>query len=159
MNIASQPKRKTMKKHSIVALALVSFALVLATVTIAGDPFFGTWKLNLAKSKFPPGQQLKSATTKREARDKGFKSTWDVVDAEGKASHIVYDVKFDGKDYTRIDANTYGYVEKKDGKEVRRGRIVVSKDGKTTTETLKMKDAKGQEFTIILVSDKVNDKQ
>lgn len=126
---------------------------------MTADPFVGTWKLNLEKSKFPPGQQLKSATTKREARDNALISTWDVVDAEGKASHIVYDVKFDGKDYTRVDANTYDYVDKKSGKEVWRGRIIVSKDGKTTTETIKVQDAKGQEFTVILVSDKVNDKQ
>jgi hypothetical protein len=154
-----------MKKHSIATLTLVIFTLALATVAMAADnPFVGTWKLNLAKSKFPPGQELKSATHKTEVRDNGLKSTYDIVDAAGKASHIVFDFRFDGEDYpdsrgdtaayTRIDANTLDYVEKKDGKEVWRGRVVVSKDGKAETETIKVKDAKGQASTIIMVSDK-----
>jgi hypothetical protein len=70
----------------------------------------------------------------------------------------------DGKDYpdsrgdtavyTRIDANTLEYVEKKDGKEVWRGRVVISKDGKTETETIRAKDAKGQAVTIVMVSER-----
>jgi hypothetical protein len=158
-----------MQKHSIFALTLMIFTFALATAALAADPFVGTWKLNLEKSKFPPSQELKSATHKTEARDNGLKSTYVIVDAAGKSSHIVFDFKFDGKDYadsrgdtavyTRINANAYEYVEKKGGKEAWRGRILVSKDGKTETETIKVKDAKGQEFSIIIVSDKVNNKQ
>ena len=132
--------------------------------SLAADPFVGTWRLNLTKSKFPPAHGFKSAFYKTEARDNGLKSTYVIVDAAGKSSHIVFDFKFDGKDYfdsrgdtavyTRIDANTYEYVEKKGGKEAWRGRILVSKDGKTETETIKVKDATGPASTIIMVSDK-----
>jgi hypothetical protein len=43
-------------------------------------------------------------------------------------------------------------VEKNGGKEA--WQVVVSKDGTAETETFKVKNAKGQEFTIIIVSDK-----
>jgi hypothetical protein len=155
--------KKKMRKHITVAMTAI-LVLALATVAMAADPFVGTWKLNLEKSRFPPGREWKSATHKTEARDNGLKSTYDIVEPDGKPSHVIFDFRFDGKDYpdsrgdtaayTRIDANTLEYVEKKDGKEVWRGRVVVSKDGKTETETIKTKDAKGQPFTIIMISDK-----
>jgi hypothetical protein len=139
----------------------------LANLAWAADPFAGTWKLNLAKSKLPPGQAPKSQIVRNESMDNGLKNIVDTVDANGKTTHAVCIFKFDGEDYPvtgdpnmdmcafrRIDANTAEYVCKKVGKEVLSGRVVVSKDGKTTTETAKGKDAKGQEVTLIFVNDK-----
>ena len=101
----------------------------------AADPFVGTWKLNVAKSKFdPPSSALKSDLVKIAAQVNGLKYTFDRVDLEGKAIHIEYAAKFDGKDYPvtitgdksvsttslrRIDANTIEYEQdqwKGDGK-------------------------------------------
>ena len=89
------------------------------------------------------------------------------VDANGKPTHTEGSAKYDGKEYpmkgspsvdsvsmTRVDSNTSDFVEKKDGKTVATGHIVVSKDGKTTTETIKAKNAQGQEATVTLVFDK-----
>jgi hypothetical protein len=71
--------------------------------------------------------------------------------------------KYDGKDYpykgnanvdmlatTRVDANTYAQVVKKDGKQIGTAREVFSKDGKTLTRTGKEKTPQGQvEYTLV----------
>jgi len=83
--------------------------LTLATIAMAADPFVGTWKLNVAKSKFnPPGSALKSDVVKIVAQDNGLKFTFNRMDAEGKAIHIESAPKFDGKDYpVTITGNTF----------------------------------------------------
>ncbi len=134
----------------------------------AAEPHVGTWKLNLAKSKFsPPSSAPKSRTLKIEAQDNGIKYVSEGIDAEGKAYHEHFTAKHDGKDYpylgsstvdslayTKIDATTWEWVNKKGGRVVSSGRSVVSKDGKTRTVTSKVVDAKGQETTSIAVYDK-----
>ncbi len=55
---------------------------------------------------------------------------------------------------TRVNPNTLKYVNKKNGKEVARGQVVVSKDGKTFTDTGGGKDEKGQTFTWSIVMEK-----
>src|SRR5262249_27103906 len=72
----------------------------------AASPFFGTWKLNVAKSKWSPGPALKSQTAKIEPTDGGMKVSSDRVDSEGKQTHFEWTAKFDGKDYpVKGDAN------------------------------------------------------
>ena len=48
-----------MRKHSFVVSSMTILALVLAmaVAAMAADPAEGTWKLNVAKSKFPLSQQ------------------------------------------------------------------------------------------------------
>ena len=136
----------------------IALVLALATVAMAADPHVGTWKLNLAKSKYNPGPPPKSQTLKIQAQENGLKYVSDSVDAEGKATHNEFAAKYDGKDYaylgspdvdtlayTKVDANTLDFVTKKGGKEVEKGRAVVSVDGKTRTVTSKGKNAKGQD--------------
>jgi hypothetical protein len=156
-----------MKKHSIVALTLVILALTLATAAMAADPHVGTWKLNLAKSKINSGPPNKSEAFTITAQENGIKIVGDVVDATGKANHIEFAPKFDGKDYPlpgnpdvdtgaikKIDANAWSEVLKKAGKEVASGQNAVSKDGKTMTRTTKGKDAMGKDYTDVSVYDK-----
>jgi hypothetical protein len=50
----------------VFALALIS-VLALTAVVFAADNNVGTWKLNLAKSKYSPGPAPKSQTLKIEA--------------------------------------------------------------------------------------------
>ena len=149
---------------------LLGIVLVLALVTVAmaaDDPFVGTWKLNLAKSKFSPGPAPKSATVKCEVQGNVLNSVTDRVDSEGKATHTESTSIFDGKDHPatgnqtvdsyvskRIGANTIERVGKKGGKEVESGRNVVSKDGKTRTLAFKGKNAQGQDVNNIAVYDK-----
>jgi hypothetical protein len=146
-------------------LLLAVFGLV--GLAWAADPFVGTWKLNVAKSKVNPPLLPKSATTKVMPKGDGFTWISDFVTADGKVSHMEWSGKYDGKDYPitgdpntdtnalkKIDSNTIVEVDKKGGKEVGNFRLVVSSDGKTMTLTGKGKDEKGQEFTVTVVSEK-----
>jgi hypothetical protein len=54
----------------------------------------------------------------------------------------------------RVNPNTIEYVFKKNGKEVYRGRAVVSNDGMTMTDTGGGKDEKGQPFTYTIIMEK-----
>src|SRR5215470_758712 len=74
-------------------------ALVFFTATaIAADMLTGTWKLNVAKSKYSPGPAPQSNTVKFEGVDGGIKLTADGVDSQGKKTHNEYSAKYDGKD-------------------------------------------------------------
>jgi hypothetical protein len=138
------------------------------SVLPADDPFVGTWKMNVAKSKASvPGMLPKSETSKGEAQGDIYKWTFDGVDAQGKAYHVEWSGKSDGKDYPvtgnpttdmssgkQIDANTLMSVRKKAGKEAGTFRVTVSKDGKVLTAAGKGKDEKGQEWSLTAVYDK-----
>jgi hypothetical protein len=151
---------------------LVVFALALLAVSAglgaAEDPLIGTWKLNLAKSKYSPGPLPQGETLKFEAYgDNGIKVTAQITDAQGKATVIEYSGSFDGKDVPvtgaedadtasmkRINAYTTERAYKKAGKVTTTARRVVSKDGKTLTVTSKGTNAKGQAVNNVSVLDK-----
>jgi hypothetical protein len=65
----------------------------------AANPAIGTWKLNVARSKYTPGPPPKSATITYEETADGIKRTGESVDAEGKTTSFGYTAKNDGKDY------------------------------------------------------------
>ena len=145
-------------------------ALILAGVWTyaAENPQVGTWKMNVAKSKYSPGPAPKSGTVKIEAwGDDGVKVTADGVNADGQTTHVEFQAKYDGKDYPitglpnadtillkRVNPNTVDGITKKGGKEVGKTRSVVSKDGKTRTFTTEGTDAKGQKFKNVTVYDR-----
>jgi len=153
-----------------VVVAILAVCL-FATSSLSGfaqtDPVIGTWKLNLAKSKFSPGPPPKSQTVTFEAVGKGLKVTIKGTDAEGKPIDWQFTANFDGKDYPvsgnpdqdtttlkRIDANTVEYIRKKAGKVVATLTSAVSKDGKTRTVTEKGVNAKGEKISNTSVYDK-----
>jgi len=121
---------------------------------------FGTWKLNLQKSKFPSGAAPQSDTRVYEDRGGGvIMSTHTTVNQQGQEALTIYAAKFDGKQYpvaTRgsgalstiafhtIDAYSESFVLTRDGKVAVRGTTTVSKDGKTLTMTLNTTNAQGQ---------------
>jgi hypothetical protein len=136
----------------------------------APAPWIGTWKVNLAKSKFDPANLApKSQTIKQEAvPGGGFKATVDGVDAQGKPTHQELMTMFDGKVtevkgapdanttrvYKRIDDRTYEYVQSVAGKVTVTSRTVVAADGKTRTNTTKGKNAQGQTINNVIVYDR-----
>ena len=64
------------------------------------DLLNGTWKLNVAKSKFSPAELTpKSSITKFEVTQDTVKMINDTIDAQGRANHAEYAAKFDGNDY------------------------------------------------------------
>src|SRR5438045_957107 len=97
--VAIHPNKEiTMKRvlaASVVLSVLCSSALVFGQASIgAKSPFYGTWKLNVAKSKFSPGPPLKSQVAKLEAVEGGLKVVADRVDADGKTTHFEWTAKF-----------------------------------------------------------------
>jgi hypothetical protein len=147
-----------MKTLTSVCLAAGVAVLVSGSNALAADNWLGTWKLNVAKSKFVPGPPPQGMTIKFEpAADGGIKLTAEGVNADGKTMRLEYAARFDGTEVAwtgnpnadsaaprRIDANRYENVWKKDGKAVVTVTATVSADGKTLTVIQRGKDAKGQ---------------
>lgn len=133
------------------------------------DPFVGTWKQNLAKSKFDPANLApkSGSTSKIDAIEGGLKFTNDGVDAAGKPTHNEWSGKFDGKDnpvkgdpnrdtaaLKKIDDDTIEIISKKAGKVVGTNRTVFSRDGKTRTQTAYGTNAQGIKFNNTVVYEK-----
>ena len=161
-----------MMKRALIAccLLLVScpIALLAQTKIGAGSPIFGTWKLNVAKSKFSPGPPLKSQTAKLDPVEGGMKVAADRVESDGKQTHFEWTAKFDGKDYPvkgdpnrdmvsvkKIDDYTLEITNKKAGKVTSTIRAVYARDGKSRTETTTGTNPQGQKIENITVWDKL----
>jgi hypothetical protein len=147
-------------------IALTMSVCFFALMSFAANPNLGTWKLNEAKSKIPPHVQ-KNTLVVYEAMGDDLKVTVDGTDAEGKSQHNEWTGKFDGKDYPltgdatadarsykKVDDHTTELTNKKDGKTVMSGRIVISADGKSRTLTMSGTDAKGMKIKSVAVYDK-----
>jgi hypothetical protein len=156
-----------MRKSLFVGSLAVCSVVLFSSSLLAADNWLGTWKLNVAKSKYVPGPAPKSLTLKFEASQDAITLTTDGVDSEGKPTHGSYTSKFDGKDVPwegnpdadmaspkRIDANSYENAWKKGGKVTVNARVVVSKDGKTLKITQMGKNAKGETVNTTAVCDK-----
>jgi hypothetical protein len=153
-----------MKTKTIGFILGISLAMAAGSWA-ADDGLMGTWKLNEAKSKIPPGAPKNHTVVYAAAGDQ-IKVTVDGKDAEGKTIHSEWTGKFDGKDYPVTGdgtADTRSYkkegkdlelTNKKAGKVTVTGKIVVSADGKTRTVTINLTDAKGNKVTSTAVYDK-----
>jgi len=146
-----------------VAVALLFMG---AAACFESNPHIGTWKLNEAKSKLPPGMGKNTMVTYTEQKDK-IKVTVDGVDKDGKATHSVWVGKFDGKGYPAkgnlpynsvaykvVNDRTNDITAMKDGKIAWSGRITVSADGNSRTVTINGTDANGKKFKGTAVYDK-----
>jgi len=133
-------------KRRIGLLAALVFVLAAGSVLLAqSNPFVGTWKLNVASSKYDPGPAPQSQTR-----------TWDAsgmvmvngINAAGKPTSYGYPIKGDGVEYPtmgavpntadkistkKIDANTYEANFTKAGKHIETTTFKVSNGGKTLT--------------------------
>jgi hypothetical protein len=129
------------KVLSLVVLAAVFFA----SPAYAADPIVGTWKLNVAKSKFSAGAALTAGTRVYAEANGLYTLDQKLTGADGKemSNRVQYR---DGKEEKqaaggpadttlgkKIDANTWDFDLKKDGKVVGHVHRVVSADGKTLT--------------------------
>jgi hypothetical protein len=149
----------------IVTIALLG-ALFLGTTAFAGDAVVGTWKLNVAKSKFS-GTAPKSMTRVYTESADGTTLDQKTVGADGKEMSMHVTIKYDGKDHPVtgnpdgdsvagkvIDAHTTDFTIKKGGKAVGSVHRVVSADGKTLTVTNKGRHADGKAYEDTAVFDK-----
>jgi hypothetical protein len=145
---------------------------LLATTEIGlaqSNPLIGTWKLNLAKSKYMGAPPPRSATPNFSGEGQNLVDNVETVDAQGQTIKTVlihiYDGKphpstgaagglYDASAYARIDANTVDFVRSKDGKAVQTGWAVVSGDGKTYTVTTGGIGPNGQAMSSVAVYEK-----
>lgn len=144
----------------VVVLALGGSGLVFAQT----DAHMGTWKLNVAKSKFAPSRTLKSETRTYEPTGDGYKLSAQRVDADGCTHTESFTVKYDCKDIPftgdaygadplavkLVDANHIDATEKKGGKLLYTTKVVVSNDGKVMTISNKGKTESGQPITVLV---------
>lgn len=148
--------------------AVVAFVMVMVAVTgglPAQNSSLGTWKLNVAKSKYHPGPAPKSQTRTLEAQGDKVKYTFEGIAADGSAISYSFTVAYDGKDYpvtgsapSGADAISFGKsasgsIEatlKKGGEAVLISRVSVSSDGKVTTIDQTSPSGKGSVHNIVV---------
>ena len=134
-------------KKTFGLLILCALALVAAD-----NPFVGTWKLNVAKSKFSPGPPLQSQTVTISADNKvevsgtdskGQTVNWSYMATPGTATITGMP---DASVVETRKGNTVDHAWKI-GKATQKGHGVISKDGKTMIYTLKGTDAEGKKVS------------
>ena len=140
-----------MSKPTLFLFVGIVVALVSGTSAQAPKGLEGTWKLNVAKSKFSPGPPPKSMTvTYSAAGADGTKIVVDVTPATGAPQHWEMTVTYDGKE-SPIKGNpnadsvsakpskglTSESTFKKGGKVTATNHRALSADGKTLTVTSK----------------------
>jgi hypothetical protein len=145
---------------------LLSLVIVIAVFgaapALAADPIVGTWKLNVAKSKFG-GDPLTAGTRvytesnglytleqKHEGAD-GKERSGTATYRDGKEEKQAPGGPGDATVAKKIDANTWDFDLMKDGKVVGRVHRVVSADGKTLTvqnSGAKLSGAEGDETLV-----------
>src|SRR6202795_344840 len=86
------------RTFTLLAIVLAVSVLMLGAAAQAADNQVGTWKLDLAKSKYSPGPPPKESTVKVEAQADALKFTIDAIDAEGKTIHTESSPKDGGTD-------------------------------------------------------------
>lgn len=149
----------------------------------AQAPFIvGTWKLNVAASRLPPGPPPQVHVRRYSlAPDGSLVGLAVVVDAAGNPYFLQFAAKADGKDYaefdsrslaalqidgskpkatyaeTPIDSHTVEWVDKFDGRVTAHGRKWVSGDGKTLSFTADATNDGGQTQSFLFVFDRQED--
>src|SRR5262245_22349960 len=128
--------QKRIRQMGLVGVVTLALVVILPCVALAqsSNSEVGTWRLNLAKSKFVQGVAPKSQTIRIEASGAGIKTVMDTVESDGRVRHFEATQDYDGKDnlrrasdgkpmpngdvvaLTRVDAHTTTTVYKQDKK-------------------------------------------
>ena len=142
--------------------ALLTIGLAgTATAQSKDDPALGTWKLNVAKSKFTPGPPIQGDTRSYEVNEAGWMFvTTETTQPDGTRTGVRFAAKFDGKAYPQIgrfaptvtmityepvDGRTLKYTQRDtSGKIVSTNTRTVSADGKTMIIDQRTTNASGQ---------------
>jgi len=172
MELGAVIQGETQMKRILFLLTFLSVvALTSGPLMAQGNSFVGTWKLNLAKSKFEPGRAPKNMTRTIEMRGKSANYGFEGTAADGRAVAYSFNTDYDGKDspvtgtgapggadsiaIKRVGKNRAEATLKKGEKLVGRSEAEVSKDGKVTTVKSKGTAADGKEYS----SESVYEKQ
>ncbi len=144
--------------------------LVVVSLSAAGadNKTIGTWKQNLARSKYNPGPTPTTAATLMiEQAPGGEKISVNGVGADGMPASWSYTVSDDGKpkpvtgspygdtvSLKRINSEATQITYRRNGKTSRTSTRTVSKDGRTLTVAAKGTNAKGQAYNNTTVFEK-----
>jgi hypothetical protein len=161
--------RRSLRKFVVpfAALLLLAGIAVTSSVRAADDPSNGTWKLNLAKSKFSPGPAPKTSTVTIKIENGTETYTSEGTNADGQPNNMSFTATVNGKD-APVTGNPFGdtiaiqhpapnkftATIKKDGKVTMTVHVVVAADGKSRTSTYSGKNADGKEVRDVMVYDK-----
>ena len=165
-----ETRRSEMWRTALAGLAAVALAGFFSSTPLAQavNPAVGSWKLNIAKSKYTAGTPTTNGNTRIDAAGTGVKVTIDNIAEDGTTRRWTYTTTYDGSDVpitgncqygdavsvTRLDANTTRQTYKAAGKVTTIQTSTVSADGKTRTVTSKGIDARGQAVDSVAVYDK-----
>ena len=149
------------------SIRLLTVVLGAVVAVWAADPIAGTWKLDLAKSKYKPGPAPVSETRTYEMLKDGLKATVRTVAPDGTSTTAEFPVNYDGRYYTltgdpQFDKIALTKIDDHTGEAtLLHGEIVVgvarrtvSADGKTMTITYKGQGSEGQEIENVAVYEK-----
>lgn len=142
----------------------------VAAVDVEENPWNGTWKINVAKSKAPGGRiPHPSSTNIIEIKGETMHLIADHTDASGKLEHVEYTAKLDGKEYPvkstppgpqpytislqQINPRIREFVEVI-GTFTIKGRDVLSEDGKSFSRIVDSEDAEGNDTSVVQVFEK-----
>ena len=133
------------------------FLLMIPGLVLAADPIVGTWKLNVAKSKFSPGPAPKSSTVTYTEDGEWLVMKAESVSADGNPTTRNNRYKLDGKEYPFESPTGKGTISGKktgerramatvklDGGNSYTQETVISGDGKTRTVNTNGKNGQGQ---------------
>jgi len=156
----------------LAGLALMSLVLAASVTMLAQtskDAHIGTWKLNVAKSKFSPGPGYKSETRTYEPTADGYKFQGERVNTDGSTQKYGFTVKYDGKDYPvtgkdpggaetiavkLVDVNHIESTSKKGHDVLYTSKVAVSQDGKVMTIATQGKNPDGEPFDNVQAYDR-----
>ncbi len=150
-----------MKSLGLLFLAL-TVPMALMAQTGQNNPFVGTWKLNVTKSKFDPGPAMKSQTVTIEsdgkvtvdgAAENGQTENWSYTAPAGTESEVPITGIPDSTVVEKISGNTVEHTWKL-GKANYKGKGTLSKNGKVMTYTMDGTDEQGTHHHDVMVYEK-----
>jgi hypothetical protein len=156
-----------MRRRLLVVIALV---LGVATAAMAADPIIGSWKLNIAKSKFasngPPAPKEQTEVY-REPNPGQIELTYKSTEKDGSSYQLILGWPAQGGTVKVLQGDPRGtsWVEAliagewyamylRDGTQFASRHKVVSKDGKTLRQMFRSVDEQGKPYELLLVFDR-----
>ncbi|HXO88480.1 MAG TPA: hypothetical protein VN885_07500 [Candidatus Acidoferrales bacterium] len=154
-------------RATFLAALFLLIGIAVTSARAADDPAAGTWKINLAESKYSPGPAPQSATVTIKIENNTETYDSEGVDASGNPTHQSFTAKLDG---TEAPISGYSYADtvstkrsspthfaatlKKGGTVMMTVHIVVAADGKSRTVTYSGKNDKGEAEHDVVFYDK-----
>jgi hypothetical protein len=148
-NVPKREEKAKMKRVVYLVAMMVLAAIAAGPMAAQANPFVGTWKLNVPKSKYEGALAPKNLTRTVTAEGSSLKYSFEGEAADGSKISYSFTSKLDGSDsavtgvgmpggadtvvLSKLSAHKITGVTKKDGKELGKVLADLSTDGKTVT--------------------------